>query len=74
MKEQLYTIPLMDAFREKDECPFCFIHRSLEQHAIDFTLGSGASYMEDDIRFCLQEDVMDAVPCYVDGVIRDSYA
>ena len=30
--------------------------------------------MEDDIRFCLQEDVMDAVPCYVDGVIRDSYA
>lgn len=50
MKEQLYTIPLMDAFREKDECPFCFIHRSLEQHAIDFTLGSGASYMEDDIR------------------------
>lgn len=51
MKEQLYTIPLMDAFREKDECPFCFIHRSLEQHAIDFTLGSGASYMEDDIRF-----------------------
>ena len=51
MKEQLYTIPLMDAFREKDECPFCFIQRSLEQHAIDFTLGSGASYMEDDIRF-----------------------
>ena len=51
MKEQLYTIPLMDAFREKDECPFCFIHRSLEQHAIDFTLGSGASYLEDDIRF-----------------------
>ena len=50
MKEQLYTIPLMDAFREQDECPFCFIHRSLEQHAIDFTLGSGASYMEDDIR------------------------
>lgn len=50
MKEQLYTIPLMDAFREQDECPFCFIHRSLEQRAIDFTLGSGASYMEDDIR------------------------
>ncbi len=50
MKEQLYTIPLMDAFREQDECPFCYIHRALEQHAIDFTLGSGASYMEDDIR------------------------
>lgn len=27
--------------------------------------------MEEDIRFCLQEDVMDAVPCYMDGVIRN---
>ena len=51
MKEQLYTIPLMDAFREQDECPFCFIHRSLEQHALDFSLSpSTASYMEDDLR------------------------
>lgn len=50
MKEQIYTIPLMDAFRSNDECPFCFIERNLEQHAIDFVLGSGASYMEDDIR------------------------
>lgn len=50
MKEQIYTIPLMDAFRSDDECPFCFIERNLEQHAIDFVLGSGASYMEDDIR------------------------
>lgn len=40
----------MDAYRSGDECPFCFIKRNLEQHAIDFTLGSGASYMEDDIR------------------------
>ena len=50
MKEQLYTIPLMDAFRANDECPFCFIERDLEQHALDFVLGSGASYMRDDIR------------------------
>lgn len=50
MKEQLYTIPLMDAYRADEECPFCFIERNLEQHAIDFTLGSQASYMEDDIR------------------------
>ena len=50
MKEQLYTIPLMDALRADEECPFCFIRRNLEQHAIDFTLGPGASYMEDDIR------------------------
>ena len=50
MKEKIYTIPLMDAFHTNDECPFCFIERNLEQHAIDFVLGSGASYMEDDIR------------------------
>ncbi len=50
MKEKLYTIPLMDAFKENDECPFCFIERKLEQDALDFTLGSSASYMESDIR------------------------
>lgn len=50
MKEQLYTIPLTDAFKADDECPFCNIERNLEQHAINFVLGSGASYMEDDIR------------------------
>lgn len=50
MKEKLYTIPLMDALRAQDECPLCYARRALEQHAIDFTLGSGASYMEDDIR------------------------
>lgn len=48
MKDTLYTIPLTDAFKAGDECPFCFIHRNLEQDAISFTLG--ASYMEDDIR------------------------
>lgn len=50
MKEQIYTIPLMDAFNSGDECPFCYIERNLKQHAIDFVLGSGASYMEGDIR------------------------
>lgn len=48
MKEKIYTIPLMDAFNAKDECPFCFIERNLEQHAIEFILGS--AYMEDDVR------------------------
>lgn len=50
MKEQLYTIPLMDAFRAEDECPFCYIERNVEQHALDFALGSEASYMRDDVR------------------------
>lgn len=50
MKEQLYTIPLNDAVNANDECPFCFIERSIEQDLLDFVLGSGSSYMEADIR------------------------
>lgn len=50
MKEQLYTIPLNDAVAAGDECPFCFIERSVEQDLLDFVLGSGSSYMEADIR------------------------
>ena len=50
MKESIHTIPLMDAFRAEDECPFCYLEREAEQHAISFALGSGASYMEDDVR------------------------
>ena len=50
MKEQLYTIPLNDAINANDECPFCFIERSIEQDSIDFVLGSSASYMEADVR------------------------
>jgi hypothetical protein len=48
MKDTIYTIPLTDAFKAEDECPFCFIKRKLEQDAISFILGS--AYMEDDIR------------------------
>ena len=33
-----------------DECPFCFVERSLEQDSLDFVLGSCASYMESDVR------------------------
>ncbi len=50
MKEQLYTIPLNDAVNADDECPFCFIERSIEQDLLDFVLGSAASYMEADVR------------------------
>ncbi len=50
MKEQLYTIPLNDAVNADDECPFCFIQRSIERDLLDFVLGSGSSYMEADIR------------------------
>lgn len=50
MKEQLYTIPLNDAFHAQDECPFCYIERNLEQDLLDFVLGSASSYMESDVR------------------------
>lgn len=50
MKEKLYTIPLTDAFNAGDECPFCFIERKLEQDAIEYALGSSASYMQSDTR------------------------
>lgn len=50
MKEQLYTIPLNEAVDAHDECPFCFVERSVERDLLDFCLGSGSSYMEADIR------------------------
>lgn len=50
MNEKLYTIPLNDAVNAQDECPFCYIERSIEQDLLDFVLGSGSSYMEADIR------------------------
>ncbi len=48
MKENISTIPLTDAFSADDECPFCYLEREAEQHAVSFILGS--AYMEDDIR------------------------
>ena len=56
MKEKLYTIPLNDAFRANDECPFCYIERNVEQDLLDFVLGSGASYMESDVRSDTDQD------------------
>ena len=50
MKEKLYTIPMNDAVNADDECPLCNAARALEQDAIDFAIGPGASYMESDIR------------------------
>jgi hypothetical protein len=47
MKEEIYTIPVMDAFNQEG-CPFCAMRRKLEKDSIEFMLGP--SYMEDDIR------------------------
>lgn len=48
MKEQLYTIPVNEAFDNKCECPVCVMYHKIEEGALDFTLGP--SYMEDDVR------------------------
>lgn len=48
MKEKLYTIPVNEAFHEDTECPICLMKKTLEDNAIDFTMGP--SYMEDDVR------------------------
>ncbi len=50
MKEKLYTIPVNDAVSANDECPICNALRSLEEDAIEYAIGPGASYMESDIR------------------------
>ena len=50
MKEYLHTIPVNDGFLSEDECPFCFMERQLEQSAIRYAIGPGASYMEPDVR------------------------
>jgi len=50
MKEQIDTIPVNEAFNSGDECPFCYLERMSEQRAIRFTVGSGASYMEPEVR------------------------
>ena len=51
MKEHIYTIPVMDAFRVaagENACPICAMRRKLETDSLDYTLGP--SYMEDDTR------------------------
>ena len=48
MKEQIYTIPINEAFDEICECPLCVIERNLEKEAIEYELGP--AMMEPDHR------------------------
>lgn len=50
MKEQIYTIPVNEAFEGDDECPLCQLRRKGEQSTLDLVLGSSSSYMESNIR------------------------
>lgn len=47
-KEEIYTIPLWDAVRANDECPFCYIEKKLEKDLLEFCLSD--AYMDDDFR------------------------
>lgn len=48
MKEKIYAIPVNDAFNSDCECPVCKMYKTLEDNAVEYTMGP--SYMEDDIR------------------------
>jgi len=48
MKENIYTIPVIESFEKAGECAFCHMHEKLNQDAIDFMLDN--AYMEDFIR------------------------
>ena len=43
MAEQLYTIPVNDAFHADCECPLCQMQKTLEEHAIEYTMGPSLS-------------------------------
>ena len=55
MKEQIYTIPVNEAFDSGDECPFCYLERAAERGAINYAVGPEASYMESDVRALTNE-------------------
>ncbi len=57
--EQIYTIPVNEAFDEVSEkpecgCPFCVLYRKLQNDELDIILG--ASMMEPDIRIRTNEE------------------
>ena len=48
MAEQLYTIPINEAFEKYDGCPMCRLRRKLERQSLEYIMG--AAMMEPDIR------------------------
>ena len=56
--EQIYTIPVNEAFEKVQEegfctCPFCLMYNRLEDKELDLILG--ASMMEPDVRLKTNE-------------------
>lgn len=59
MKEKIYTIPLLDAYKTDCDCVFCYLEDKIVREELDYTLGD--SMMEPDSRiqsnetgFCAQ--------------------
>lgn len=48
MKEQIYTIPINEAYETDCECPLCLLEKKSEQDAVEYALG--AAMMEPDFR------------------------
>ncbi len=48
MKEQIYTIPVSEAYDKECECPLCELEKKLENEGISYALG--AAMMEPDYR------------------------
>ena len=48
MKEEIYTIPVMDGLKADSECPFCSMYKTLEDKTIAYVLSP--AYMEEDVR------------------------
>ena len=48
LKEQIYTIPVNEAYDTDCECPLCYLEKKLERETLDYTLG--AAMMEPDFR------------------------
>lgn len=53
MKEQIYTIPVTEVFKEECECPLCLLEKKLETEYIEYMLGP--SLMEPDSRSMTNE-------------------
>lgn len=48
MRETIYTIPINEAFEEKQGCPLCTLRRKLERDSVEYIMG--AAMMEPDVR------------------------
>jgi hypothetical protein len=51
MRQQIDTIPVIEAFETTDECPLCALERKTEQRCIRYVLGPGNAYMEPEVRY-----------------------